>query len=116
MRSCGRTRNSTIRLRPSEMRVLLFTHIFPSTQYPIRGPYNHYVFRALADRHDMRLIAPSPWWTRLRRPNALLRAPEEHYTGIEASFPTYWSVPGVSRMHANGVYHSLARTVRRLHR
>jgi len=75
------------------MKLLLFTHIYPSSREPTRGPYNFQTFRALADYCDVRVISPRPWWTRGARPLEWLRAPVERRDGLLASYPTSWIPP-----------------------
>ncbi|MFN3649700.1 MAG: glycosyltransferase family 4 protein [Armatimonadota bacterium] len=99
------------------MRALVLTNLFPSRQRPTRGTFNLNGFDALARRCDLRLLAPVPWWERLRQPSALVRPPEEEWTGIRAAFPTYWTAPRVGRvLHAQGMYRSLRSQVKRLQR
>jgi glycosyltransferase involved in cell wall biosynthesis len=54
------------------------------------------------------VISPIAWWTRVRSaPKEILRPPHETHTGIDALFPSYWSVPRVPRLHATALYRSL---------
>jgi glycosyltransferase involved in cell wall biosynthesis len=98
------------------LKVLILSNLYPSTLEPTRGMYNLNAFRCLAEKAQVRLIAPLPWWTRVRRPGLLLRAPVEKHTGVHAEFPTYWSWPGAGQLHARGMYASLRGRVRRLRR
>ena len=98
------------------MKVLLFTNLYPSAQAPTRGMYHVSVFGAVARHCEVRLISPLPWWTRVRRPLEWLSVPRESATGIDASFPTYWSVPGRHALHAEGMYRSLRGYMERVRR
>jgi glycosyltransferase involved in cell wall biosynthesis len=96
------------------MKVLALTNLYPSTREPTRGVFNRNGFLPLARRCDLRVLAPLPWWSRLSRPGAWLRAPQETATGIPATFPTYWSVPGAPRLHGAAMYASLRAQAHRL--
>lgn len=98
------------------MKTLLFTNLYPSAAEPTRGVFNQNRFGALARHCEARAVVPVPWWTRARRPASLLGVPMENMTGIPATFPTYWSVPGVPRLHGRGMALSLAGYIRRLRR
>src|SRR5579862_3964681 len=98
------------------MKTLLLTHIYPSLREPTRGPYNHNIFRSLSRHCETHVVAPEPWWSRLKRPTELLRPPRESQTGIEASFPTYWSLPRMTALHARAMYLSLRPHVAHLRR
>lgn len=96
------------------LRVLLFSNLFPSAREPTRGLFNLQGFRALARYCEVRVVAPLPWWTRLSDPGAWLRVPRESAAGMEALFPTYWSLPRLPALHAAGMAHSVRGVVRRL--
>ncbi|MGK4006949.1 glycosyltransferase family 4 protein [Sorangium sp. So ce1036] len=99
------------------MRVLVFTHHYPSQRRPTMAPYSYQTYRALARRCDLRLVAPTPWWTRARGArHEILRGTRETHTGIDALFPTYWSIPGLPALHARGVHASLRGTMAELRR
>ena len=86
------------------MKVLVFTHHYPSKRLPTMAPYSYQTYRALARRCEVRLVGATPWWTRARTtPRELFAGARETHTGIDASFPTYWSVPGVPRLHARAL-------------
>lgn len=98
------------------MKVLVFTHHYPSMRLPTMAPYSYHTYRALARRCELRLVGPTPWWTRVRgAPRELLGARESH-TGIDALFPTYWSIPGLPRLHAQAIHASLRGTMAGLRR
>jgi glycosyltransferase involved in cell wall biosynthesis len=93
------------------MKVLLLSNLYPSMREPTRGTFHQNLFTALAHHCEVRLVSPMPWWSRVRRPGELLRVPQENHTGVEASFPVYWSVPHVPALHGRGMYHSLRSQV-----
>ncbi|HLJ58030.1 MAG TPA: glycosyltransferase family 4 protein [Chthonomonadaceae bacterium] len=98
------------------MKTLVITNLYPSARQPTRGMYNVSMVCALARHTDVRLIAPLPWWSRLRQPAELFVAPRESATGIDACFPTYWSFPGRQSMHGEAMYRSLRARVRAIRR
>jgi len=99
------------------MRVLILSNLYPSTRFPTRGMFNLNGFLPLAEHCEVRLAAPVPWWSRLRRLGELLRTPRETHTGIDTCFPSYWSIPRVAPgFHARAMYLSLRPYVRRLRR
>lgn len=78
--------------------------------------YNLHLFRALSNHCETRLVSSLPWWTRLRRPGELFSAPRESGTGIDAVYPTYWTVPRIGQgLHGRAMYLSLRRSIRKLH-
>ncbi|AKT42550.1 glycosyltransferase family 4 protein [Chondromyces crocatus] len=90
------------------MRVLVLTQHYPSRREPTVAPWSQQTYRALARHCEVRLVAPIAWWARAREaPLELIRAPREAHTGIEAVFPSYWSVPKMPQLHATAVFHSL---------
>lgn len=96
------------------MKALLLSSIYPSQEKPTHGTFNHNVFRALSAHCEVRVISPRPFWTRLKQPNSLFRAPRETQTGLETFLPTYWSVPKATGLHARGLYASLRPLVARM--
>lgn len=76
--------------------------------------YHVSVFRALSQHCETRLVAPLPWWTRISRPQEWLSPPHETTTGVDASFPTYWTLPRRHAMHGEAMYASVRSFVRRL--
>src|SRR4051812_33884785 len=98
------------------MKVLLFSNLYPSSHEPTRGIFLYHLFSALKEHCEVRLISPLPWWSRVRRPGEWLKAPHERHTGIDAVFPTYWSVPRYAQLHAAGMYGSVRGRVARLRR
>jgi glycosyltransferase involved in cell wall biosynthesis len=98
------------------MKVLLFTNLYPSRRAPTRGVFNLHVFRALSQHCETRLIAPLPWWGAQRTAKDWFRVPYEQESGICAGYPTYWSLPKLHKLHGAGMYHSVRKQIRKLHR
>ncbi len=75
------------------------------------------VFGAIAKRCEVRLVSPLPWWTRHNRPQDWLNAPHENSTGIDAVFPSWWTVPryGVA-YNGRAMYYSVRKLVKELHK
>lgn len=90
------------------MRVLILSNLFPSRREPTRGVFNLNRFRALALHCPVRVVAPVPCWSRARRPRELLLGNRERESGLEATFPTYWSIPRLQRLHGRAMSLSLA--------
>src|SRR5262249_6409875 len=91
------------------LKVLGFTHLYPSAAEPTLGPFNFQTFEALRRHCEIRLIAPLPWWTRIRRPSTIFRAPVSNESGIPAVFPAYWAMPRAQALHGKLMYLSVQR-------
>ena len=52
------------------MRILLLTTDFPNPFEPHRGVFNLNLARALARKHELRVVSPISWLTGLWRRNA----------------------------------------------
>ncbi len=98
------------------MKVLILSNLYPSKLEPTRGTFNLNLFTELTKHCEVKLLAPVPWWGRVRRPGELFSAVSENHTGVEAEFPTYWSIPRVPSLHGRGLTASLRPHVARLHR
>src|SRR5947209_11684212 len=98
------------------MKLLLLLNGFPSEREPTRDVFNLRRFSALARHADVRVVMPRAAWSRDRTPGELFSIPVEESTGLWASFPTYWSVPGAPRFHGTGMYPSLRRYLAQLRR
>ena len=48
------------------------------------------------------------------QPQNLVHVSKESHTGIEASFPSYWSVPGVPRLHPRAIHISLREYMQKM--
>jgi len=90
------------------VKVLLFSNHYPASDAPTRGTYNHNIFNALARTCEVRVVGPVPWWTRTGHPRDLVRVQHETGFGLDAAFPSYWSIPGVTPLHGHATFLSLA--------
>lgn len=82
------------------MRLLFLSTVYPTPFEPTKGMFNRSLVRALAARHEVRVVAPVPWpvaWGLARpgSPAADDRSFEERE--IEAAFPTYYYTPKLLR-------------------
>jgi len=98
------------------MKALLLSNLYPSRREPTRGTFNHQLFGALSHFCDVRVIAPLPWWSRVRHPSEWFATPHEDHTGLDVLLPTYWSLPRVVPLHGIALYTSLRRQVAELRR
>lgn len=93
------------------MRILLLTTDFPNPFEPHRGVFNLNLARALARKHELRVVSPISWLTGLWRRKAAWRVLD----GIEVHHPRYWYPPRLFRTHYSAFYwHSVRGTVARL--
>lgn len=97
-------------------RALVYTHHFPSSEAPSRAPYSFHTYRALARHCALRIVAPIPWWWRTRTPKLIFSPLHETSSGIDALFPSYYSVPAFWPLHGVAVAASTAPLVRRIRR
>lgn len=97
------------------MRVLLFSNHYPAGDAPTRGTYNRNIFNALARTCDVRVVGPMPWWLRVRKPRQLVTVPRETSFGLDAAFPSFFSIPGVVALHGHATFLSLAPYLARVH-
>ncbi len=97
-------------------KVLLLSNLYPSQKSPTRGVFNQHVFGAIAEHCEVRVVSPLPWWTRWENPDEWFFAPREDFTGLSVRLPTYWSLPGLHKFHASGMYYSLVYSLARLRR
>lgn len=98
------------------MKVLLFSNHYPASDAPTRGTYNHNIFNALGKRCEVRVVGPVAWWTRTRRPRDLLLVQRETGFGLDAAFPSFWSVPGATALHGHATFASLVPYLIKLRR
>jgi len=89
------------------MKVLLFSNHYPASDAPTRGTYNHNIFNALARRCEVRVVGPIPWWLRVKHPRDLVRVQRETGFGLDAAFPSFWSIPRVTPLHGHATFASL---------
>lgn len=98
------------------IRALVFTHHFPSSEAPSRAPYSYHTYRALLRHAELRVVAPIPWWWRLRTPRLWIETLHETSSGIDAQFPSYWSIPAFWPTHGVAVAASTALMLHRMRR
>lgn len=102
------------------MRVLVLSTVFPNPVAPTFGVFVRERVRHVAQRCEVQVIAPAPWFPLQRRLRLRVAAPpplrEEQY-GIPIHHPPVFSVPGVAKS-LDGLFYflSLLRFVRRLRR
>lgn len=98
------------------LRVLYLTQIFPQPGDPSRGTYNFNTAVNLAHDCEIRVLSPVPWWERVRRPHTLLAGAASELDGLRVDYPTWWSVPRGTALHARALARSLQGRVRGLRR
>jgi teichuronic acid biosynthesis glycosyltransferase TuaC len=81
-----------------DMRVLVLTKIFPNGLEPLAAPFNRQQVAALAERCDVEVVAPVPWFPGARLFGRRLRA------GRLATLPPRGEVGGISTYHPKGLY------------
>lgn len=87
------------------MKILFLASDFPSTQQPTKGPFNRALAHALATHHEIRVINPIPWPTRLKRNAPTDRTNEEY----PVQRPTYFYPPKFVR---HRYHHWMAWSIR----
>jgi glycosyltransferase involved in cell wall biosynthesis len=98
------------------MKILLFSNHYPASDAPTRGTYNHNIFNALGRSCEVRVVGPMPWWLRAGRPRELLFGQRESSFGLDATFPSFWSIPGVTPLHGHATFLTLAPHLIKLRR
>jgi glycosyltransferase involved in cell wall biosynthesis len=98
------------------VKLLLFSNHYPASDAPRRGTYNQAVWSLLARTCDVRVVGPIAWWTRLRHPRQLLAVQRDTAFGVDATFASYWSIPGVTPLHGHATFLSLAPLLLKLRR
>ena len=98
------------------MKILVITSLYPSAQEPNKAPFNFQTIKALSEFCEVKVISARPWWTRVRKPSSLVRVPSFVKDGIPVSYPSYWSIPGITDLHGRGLYRSLRPLVRKVFR
>jgi glycosyltransferase involved in cell wall biosynthesis len=97
------------------MRVLFLSTVYPKPHAPARGVFCHHLCEALADRHEVRVVSPTPWTERvLNRTDA---SPGPSNTRVVEIHPTYYFPPRLwhSRAH-RFMWASIRPALRRLGR
>ncbi|HEX7447176.1 MAG TPA: glycosyltransferase, partial [Pirellulales bacterium] len=88
------------------MRILAITNLYPRPGHERIAPFNRQQFRALAESHVVRVLAPVPWHQALRD-HWRRRPTPDHYTnadGIEVNHPIYYYPPGLLRSQYGRFY------------
>lgn len=85
------------------MRILAITNLYPNPLEPHRGTFNRQQFRALAERHAVRVIAPISWTDERaarRKGGPAAAMPADRHAdvdGLRVDHPRYWFTPRVLR-------------------
>jgi glycosyltransferase involved in cell wall biosynthesis len=98
------------------MRLVFLSTIFPNPYQPTRGIFNLAFARALAARHDVRVVCPVAWtdeWAGRRKHGRLLEGDRvADLGGVEAHYPRYLFTPKVlRRMYGEFQWQSVRRAV-----
>jgi teichuronic acid biosynthesis glycosyltransferase TuaC len=101
------------------MRLLLITNDFPNPYQPTKAVFNLQLARALAQKHEIRVISPIAWTDELGAKRArrclLPRSRQVVLDGVAVAHPTYYFPPKLFRSHYGWFFWlSLRRTMRRL--
>lgn len=90
------------------MRVLVITNLFPNPYQPNRAAWNRHQIRALAERHDVAVIAPILWTDeflcRARQGRKLSRDRRSICDGLPVVHPRYVYPPKVLRASYGNCY------------
>jgi glycosyltransferase involved in cell wall biosynthesis len=97
------------------MRILAITNLYPRPDRPLLAPFNRQQFRALAEHHELRIIAPVPWTDKVRAVARLTSVPRRYVNrdGIWVDHPTFFFPPRLLE-HTYGQFYlaSVGRAVR----
>jgi glycosyltransferase involved in cell wall biosynthesis len=101
------------------MNVLLITNEFPNPYEPGKAIFNLAMARALARRHEVRVVSPISWtdeWLARKRGVSRLNARRcEMVDGIEVHYPRYYYPPRILRSQYGWFYwNSIRATLREL--
>jgi glycosyltransferase involved in cell wall biosynthesis len=101
------------------MNVLLITNEFPSPYEPGKAVFNLAMARALARRHEVRVVSPISWteaWSARRGGTKRLNARHcEMVDGIEVHYPRYYYPPRILRSQYGWFFwKSIRATIREL--
>ena len=107
------------------MKILVLSHMYPSTANDVGGIFVHYQIRALlAQGCEVRVISPVPWVPfLLRRINRKWRAyasvpQRELWEGVEVRYPRYLAFPRAGFFCSSGkrMYHGIRALIEQMHR
>jgi teichuronic acid biosynthesis glycosyltransferase TuaC len=97
------------------MRVLFLSTVYPKPHAPARGVFCRHLCEALAERHEVRVVSPTPWTERLRHRED--GSPGASGSRVVEIHPTYYFPPRVLHSRAHRfMWASIRATVRRLGR
>jgi len=96
------------------MKVLAFTNLFPHATQHTLGTFNRDTFVALSKHCEVRVVVPERAWSMLRRPGDILVPRRESTSGLHAIVPAFFSIPGVTSVHALGMAASLHSSLQKL--
>ena len=94
------------------MRVLVFTSHYPAAEAPTRGTFNRELFRELGKRCELRLVGAVPWWHRRHLGGGMFFPRRERDETLEATWLSYWSIPGAWPLHGAAAHASTRLAVR----
>src|SRR4051812_6942010 len=85
----------------SAMRIVLLSNVFPSAIAPTKGTFNLELAKALAEQHEVTVVAPIAWTEEWRawisRGLRIPRNRTSRIDGIAAYFPRFWFPPKLQR-------------------
>ena len=96
------------------MRILFVSTIYPTGNAPTRGSYNGALCRALAESHDVHVIAPQSWAARLRDVSRAIRSKPDDGSiaaGIDVELPIWWHTPRCLHSQYGSMMWSSLRTM-----
>jgi teichuronic acid biosynthesis glycosyltransferase TuaC len=101
------------------MNILFLSNVYPNPFQPGKGIFNHYLARALAAQHKVRVITPVSWLDELRaKRQGSWSIPSQRVTiedGISIYYPRYYYPPGFLRSWYGWFYwRSVCAVVRRV--
>lgn len=95
------------------MRILVLTNLYPNPYQRNLAPFNRQQFRALADRHELAVIAPIAWTTeaaaRRKGPSPWGGGRRAVHDGVPVEYPRFLYPPGVLREWHGAFYRESVR-------
>ncbi len=93
-------------------RILFFSMVYPRAYEPTRGTFCYATCKALAQRHQVRVVSPQAWMECLRRPQPL--DPRFVREVGPTEYPCYLYPPGIMRAsYGHWMWHSVRRSLLR---
>jgi len=94
-------------------RILFFSMVYPRAYEPTRGTFCYATCKALAQRHQVRVVSPQAWMECLRRPQPL--DPRFVSEVGPTEYPCYVYPPGMLRAsYGSWMWHSVRRSLLRV--